>query len=277
MVIIILLRESSYKETLFSVLEQLNHEQMTGRTPDMRLKTRKRLKIFSFSIIGIIVVILGGFYIYTLDYYRADDQAQEVMAGTETEENRVQKLDNMWVFYPDEEKDSDTGLIFYPGGKVEATAYSPLLAQLSQSGITCVLIKMPFNLAVFDIHAADRVYKQLPSIQKWYIGGHSLGGAMASSYANSNSDKIEGLILLGAYPVGQSNVPVLALYGSEDKVLNRSKLDATDNKREITGGNHAYFGNYGEQKGDGTATITREQQQRETVEEVAAYILDEAE
>ena len=33
----------------------------------------------------------------------------------------------------------------------------------------------------------------------------------------------------------------------------------------IPGGNHAYFGKYGEQKGDGEATISREDQTKETV------------
>ncbi|MNC40977.1 Alpha/beta hydrolase family protein [compost metagenome] len=182
----------------------------------------------------------------------------------------------MWVFYPEKERESDTGLIFYPGGKVEATAYTPLLKQLSQNGITCVLVKMPFNLAVFDIDAAEHVYEKFPNIQKWYIGGHSLGGAMASSYANKNSDKIEGLILLGAYPVGDSDsgldLPTLAIYGSEDMVLDKEKLAGTPNKHEIPGGNHAYYGNYGKQKGDGTATITREEQQHQAVEEIIHFI-----
>ncbi|MNE63689.1 Alpha/beta hydrolase family protein [compost metagenome] len=180
----------------------------------------------------------------------------------------------MWIFHPDTENNREIGFIFYPGGKVEESAYSLLLRELSQHGITCVLVQMPFKLAVFDIDAADRVYAELPDIKTWIIGGHSLGGAMASSYANDNSDKIDGLVLLGAYPVENNAMPTLAIYGSEDLVLDKTKLASTQNQYEIEGGNHAYFGNYGEQKGDGTATITRQQQQQITVEKAAAFIMD---
>ncbi|WHX50106.1 alpha/beta hydrolase [Paenibacillus woosongensis] len=238
----------------------------------MKPKTKKRLKITAISVLALLLLAVGAFYIYTLNDYRADEAAVQAMAG---EENRVVSKDKMWIFYPEHQQASDTALIFYPGGKVEATAYAPLLKQLSQQGITCVLLKMPFNLAVFDIHAADRVFEQLPEVKHWYIGGHSLGGAMASSYAGKNSGRVEGMILLGAYSVGPTELPALAIYGSEDMILDTSKLEATPNQYVIEGGNHAYFGNYGEQDGDGKAEITREEQQRQTVEEIIAFILDE--
>ncbi|MNJ48340.1 hypothetical protein D3C77_435310 [compost metagenome] len=80
------------------------------------------------------------------------------------------------------------------------------------------------------------------------------------------------MILLGAYPVGNAEIPTLAIYGSEDMILDTTKLDSTLNQHIIEGGNHAYFGNYGEQKGDGIATITREKQQWQTVEEIVKFI-----
>lgn len=222
-------------------------------------------------ILTIIFILAGGFFIYTLDYYRADDFAVQTF---NTGGYNIKNEKNIFVFHADKEKESDTAFIFYPGGKVEAIAYAPLLEKLSQQGITCVLVKMPFNLSVFNVNAADNIYSRLPNIRNWYIGGHSLGGAMASSYVNKNSDKIKGLILLGAYPVGDSNIDTLAIFGSEDKVLDKTKLDKTSKKIEIVGGNHAYFGNYGEQKGDGTATITRNEQQQETVDEIINFVYE---
>lgn len=239
----------------------------------MRPRIKRRLRIISVSVLAILILLGAGFFVYTQDYYRADERAVAVLSGTETE-LRIEKKDGMWIFHPSAERRTDTGLIFYPGGKVEDKAYSPLLSELARNGITCVLVHMPFNLAVFDVNAADRVYAEVPDIKQWVIGGHSLGGAMASSYAEKNQDRIAGLVLLGAYPVKDSDLPTLAIYGSEDKVLDRSKLSSSLNSYVIEGGNHANFGNYGDQKGDGTATMTREQQQRITVEEVTKFMVE---
>lgn len=233
---------------------------------------KNKFKKVIIIILTIMIISVGGFFIYTLDYYRADEFAVQTFSRGEYS---VKNEENIFVFQPDKEKDSDTALIFYPGGKVEAIAYAPLLERLSQNGITCVLVKMPFNLSVFDVNAADNIYNKLPNISNWYIGGHSLGGAMASSYVNKNSDKIKGLILLGAYPVGDSNIDSIAIFGSEDMILDKTKLETTSKKVEIPGGNHAYFGNYGEQKGDGTATITRYEQQHETVDQIIKFVFGE--
>lgn len=212
-------------------------------------------------------LILGGFYIYTLDYYKA---VPDVLALTQEQQNvKVQVIDKMVVFQPTEE-DVKAGLIFYPGGKVEHLAYAPLMQNLAQEGYLCVLVKMPFNLAVFDIKAGDKVIEAFPTINIWYIGGHSLGGAMASVYGEKNAEKLEGIIFLAAYPssdLSNTKLKMLSVYGTEDGVLNRETFDKLKENapveayyHEIPGGNHAYFGSYGEQKGDGVAKITPEEQ-----------------
>lgn len=235
----------------------------------MNPNIKKKIRISIFIILIVMIILIGGFYIYTLDYYRADNEAIQVIS---TGSKDLEISDNITIFYPSEQIDTDSALIFYPGGKVEATAYAPLLSKLSSSGITAILVKMPFNLAVFDINAADDILSKLPEIKNWYIAGHSLGGAMASSYIEKNEEKFQGLILLGAYPVNESNIPTLAIYGSNDLGLDKSKLKSVENKLEIIGGNHSYYGNYGEQKGDGVATITREEQQAKTVEVILEFI-----
>ncbi len=218
-------------------------------------------------ITTILILLFTAFYIYTLDYYKATTEA--VNAMVQTDKVSVNTQSNMIIFQPKNASKS-TGFIFYPGGKVEYTAYAPLMKAIASQGYTCVLLKMPFNLAVFDVNATDRVMKNI-KVDNWYIGGHSLGGAMASAYAAGNFEKLRGIVFLGAYPssnLSNTNLKMLSVYGSEDMVLNKKSFE--DNKKnapknaeyfEIVGGNHAHYGAYGEQKGDGTATISPTNQQ----------------
>jgi len=71
----------------------------------------------------------------------------------------------------------------------------------------------------------------------------------------------------------------LSIYGTEDLVLNKNKYkENKDNlptdyvEVVIDGGCHAYFGNYGEQEGDGKSTITVEKQQEITVEMIKNFV-----
>ena len=166
--------------------------------------------------------------------------------------------------------------------KVENTAYAPLLHDLAEDGILCVLVKMPCNLAVLDRNAADSIPERFFEVTDWYIGGHSLGGAMAASYAAKHTDELDGLVLLAAYSTADltdSGLRVYAAYGSEDGVLNREKYEADrtnlpqdTTETVIDGGCHAGFGSYGAQKGDGTPTISAEEQQRQTADALAAWM-----
>ena len=137
---------------------------------------------------------------------------------------------------------------------------------------------MPFNLAVLNSNAADTVLSKFNNIENWYIGGHSLGGAMAASYAAKHQDNLKGVVLLAAYPTKELDIPVLSIYGSEDGVLNREKykdsIGMAKNLSEIIidGGNHAQFGNYGEQSGDNKSKISSEKQWNQTTNEILNFI-----
>ena len=106
---------------------------------------------------------------------------------------------------------------------------------------------------------------------------------MAASYLEKNSADYDGLILLGSYStadLSSSELSVLSIYGSEDKVMNRDKYAANKSNLPtdlvefiIDGGNHAYFGMYGEQKNDGTATLTDAEQINITADKIAEMIL----
>ena len=234
------------------------------------------------KVIGVLLVLVfalgvGGF-VYINDYYHADNEAMAVMGSAETDEVIVTEKDGMAVFLP--RGGSDTGLIFYPGGKVEYSAYAPLLYRCAELGITCVLVEMPGNLAVLDINAADGIQERYTHVNEWYLAGHSLGGAMASSYLASHAEEYEGMILLGAYATEPLQYErVLSIYGSEDRVLdmeqyeaNRANLPADYTELIIDGGCHAYFGAYGAQEGDGVPTITAEEQWELTAQAIAQFV-----
>lgn len=220
--------------------------------------------------IGILALILalcaGAFFWYASDYYRAEDVALEVMA----QDSGISVQDNLTIL--SSSVPSDTAIIFYPGAKVEAAAYLPLLEKIRQTGVTCILVDMPFHMAIFDSNAAQDVMEDFPEYSHWYIAGHSMGGAMASQFAASHPDEVDGLILLGAYIYGDySPQDTLTIYGSLNQSV-EDKLDYTENVVEIQGGNHAQFGNYGPQKGDLPATISAEEQQNQTVDAIRTFL-----
>lgn len=244
------------------------------------LKDKKKRKIFIWvtSLTAIFVLTAAACGIYLNDYYRADAEAINAFAVSTTI-RQTSFPDGTIVFEPE---NPDAALIFYPGGKVEYTAYIPLMRACAERNLLCVLVEMPFNLAVFDINAADGIKEQYPEIQNWYIGGHSLGGSMAASYLESHGEEFDGLILLGSYStadLSKTDLKVLSVYGSEDNVLNKEKYDSNtknlpENFTEITidGGCHAYFGMYGKQSGDGDAKITNKEQILITAEAIEEFI-----
>lgn len=214
----------------------------------------------------LLVLLTSGFFWYVSDYYRAEDLAVSVLSQGD---NIVQQ-DNLTILSPS--TPSDTALIFYPGAKVEAIAYLPLLDQIRRTGVTCILVDMPFRMAIFDSDAAQDVMEQFPDVEHWYLAGHSMGGAMASQFASQHPQQVDGLILLGAYLYGDYPVEqTLTVYGSLNQSV-EDKLDYTENVVEIQGGNHAQFGNYGPQKGDPPATISSQEQQSQTVTAIQDFL-----
>ena len=231
----------------------------------------------------IITFAMGGFTLYASDYYRADREAIEEFAKSIS---AVKTTDDGRGVRTYGEENAEYGFIFYPGGKVEYTAYEPLMLSLASKGAFCVLVKMPFNLAVLDMNAADGIREKYQDISRWYIGGHSLGGSMAASYVANHAQEYEGLILLASYStkdLSGENLRVLSVCASNDTVLNNDKykeckknLPARSIEYTISGGCHAYFGMYGAQEGDGTPKITNKEQIEKTCGYIEQFVKDGA-
>lgn len=233
---------------------------------------KKKILIILFALLCIPI----GFCIwYVNDYYHATDR-NAALADAETV--TVSATDFGYFF---DGPGEDNALIFYPGAKVEDLAYADLLKRIAAEDVDCYLVHMPCNLAFFGINKANDIIDAY-SYEHWYLAGHSLGGAMSASYAANNNDKLDGLIFLAAYStndLSDSDLKILSIYGSEDKVVKMEKIEqgrelmpSDYEEVQIDGGNHAGFGDYGEQSGDGTATISGEEQRSQTVTKIIEMI-----
>lgn len=241
-------------------------------------KARRRLLLF----LTVLVLLTGVCFWYVEFYYRADTEAIAAFSDDLRVEERTLE-DGDLCFGTGNEA---CGLIFYPGGKVEHTAYVPLMRELASEGVFCVLCPMPLRLAVLDENAADGIREAFPGVGTWYLCGHSLGGTMAASYLAEHSSDYAGLILLASYStsdLSDAGLRALSIRGSEDGVLNLSryesclsKLPSDTEEIVLAGGCHAYFGMYGAQSGDGVPTISGETQIRQTAAAILSWLGAEA-
>ena len=226
----------------------------------------KTLKKLGFIVLGLIIVALIFIVVFFTTSYEPSTQA---MANLE-DSTLVDVTENNFISFTPENTTATTGLIIYPGAKVEPEAYAPLANKIAQAGYEVIITPMPLNFAIFDSNAADEVISKFPNIKNWVISGHSLGGVMAAKYASENSN-IKGVIFYASYPQGDelknSNIEVASIYGSLDGVADLEKiigskdlLPTSTTFVEITGGNHAQFGSYGEQSGDNPAEISADEQ-----------------
>lgn len=244
------------------------------------------MKKYIIVPLAALFLLVAATFIYIGNYYHAGEEA---MTLVETSTERVHLMvdeEGRMIFEP--EAQADTGIIFYPGGKVQAESYAPLLHALAEEGILTVLVPMPANLAVLDSDAADGITAKYDYIEDWYMAGHSLGGSMAAAYLEDQLGETEGpafdgLILLAAYStadLSESPFEALTIYGDKDGVLDMEKYEkyydnlpaALTCEEVIEGGNHAQFGDYGEQKGDGKAEIDGEEQRKQTVEAICVFV-----
>ncbi|WP_144760848.1 alpha/beta hydrolase [Curtobacterium sp. 9128] len=156
------------------------------------------------------------------------------------------------------------GVVFVPGAKVDPYAYMATFRQVVARGTTVVITKPTLHLAFFDLRPLSTFESHAPDVRTWAVGGHSLGGVRACQLADDPG--VAGLLLLGSYcanDLSGSGLDVLSVSGSRDGLSTPEKVDAARHElpasattTEVQGANHADFGAYGPQPGDGVATIS---------------------
>jgi pimeloyl-ACP methyl ester carboxylesterase len=145
-------------------------------------------------------------------------------------------------------------LIFYPGGECDERGYAEPLRAIAARGFLVVLVPMPWQLAVFAPNRANDVIAAFPEIEKWAIGGHSLGGSMAANYAANHEDLIDGLLLWDAYSANDltnSTLKVRMVHRAdasgkppEDYTSKLPLLPAKTEYVPLIGGQHLNFGRF---------------------------------
>ena len=238
-------------------------------------------KVVGFTIIVLASIIVFGI-LGLLVWSKVETYPARMVALSALESTYSVAItqDKFIVFTPTEE--TETGLIFYPGGLVEPAAYAPVLHTIAEEGVLVVITSMPFNLAIFNSGAANAIIDNYPHISNWIIAGHSLGGASAAIFADNNPTKIDSIAFWDSYPpnsadLSDNTIPVISIFGTTNNFPN------TENFNEkkyllpedtiyvaIEGANHAQFGDYGPQKNDVVASISLAEQH----DQVAEIMLD---
>lgn len=225
---------------------------------------RRRLVVLGRVGAGLLVAIVVGSLVYLVPL-SATPAAIAAAAGTR--DVRVTSSTTTLTLTPSSGSPA-TGLVFQPGARVDPRAYLPLLERVSAAGFLVVIVKQPYDIGFTALGALGGIIDGHPEIRRWAVGGHSLGGVAASSYAESHLGQVTGLLLWASYPLGslaaRTDLAVTSVSGTKDGLATPADIDASRAKLPaatafvaVEGGIHAYFGDYGPQPGDGTPGVDR--------------------
>lgn len=241
-------------------------------------------------LLGIIILVFVGplfvFIVWINTYKGAEELPKSLLEAGGTDAVAIRESKDIIFLEPQTPDFHTTGIIFYPGGRIDPKAYIPLLLTLAEAKYPCIIVKMPFRLAIFDRDKANNVITSFDESMQWVMAGHSLGGTMAAEYSAENPEQVEALILIGSYPgkavdLSGEDLPVLVVAGERDGLADLEDVEARrvqlpeDHRFElISGANHSRFGYYGPQKGDHEAALSREEQQRLTASAILGFLRD---
>ena len=241
-----------------------------------RTRLRTRIRFAGWTALTALALGIVAFLLWTQLVMPADRAAAQAVFDNPAV--TVTDTDVSVVIAP-AEKPSTAGLVFIPGAKVDPYAYlATLSGTVEATGMTVVITKPVLNLAFFDQRPLDTFTDTAPDVTAWLVGGHSLGGVRACMYAADAP--VAGLVLFGSYCAAavDDDLAVLSLSGSEDGLSTPAKIQDTADLLpadtvfvEIDGANHAAFGAYGAQPGDGEATISPAESERAITDALSAF------
>jgi hypothetical protein len=242
---------------------------------------KKYLRTSGFTLLALLIFGLVGFLVWASTPSESQPEATQSLNDSPEADFTIT---NGWLVFSPVDAAPTTGLILYPGARVDPRAYAPQAQAIAAAGFKVVIVPMPLNFAFLGINLASQVINANPEIENWAVGGHSLGGAMAAEFVHSHSQEAEGLVLWAAYPAQNTdlsmlNIEVISIYATNDGLASPDEVRSAGSRLpvdtrfvEITGGNHAGFGWYGPQNGDGKLEIAKSTQQRQVVDATAGFL-----
>lgn len=243
----------------------------------MAVTLRRSLKITFLAVAALLVIAVIAFFVWCFTG-RMEAEPKPLAQVREDAAVTLTEHDDAWVLAPAGDA-GDSGLVFLPGAKVDPLAYAATFHSLARSGTTVVIAKVPLRLAIFETRTLDGFSSLAPDATQWAVGGHSLGGVRACQYAAESPDI--DLVLLASYcadDLSAASLSALSVAGSEDGLSTPDKITAarhllpsSADMVTVAGANHAAFGAYGPQAGDGTATIPPAQSRVEIDEALTSF------
>ncbi len=242
-----------------------------------RLSNKKRkIKLIIFSVLILLITI--PFSTYLISYQAQSDALQSYSFANKKN-----------GYYGFESDGSTQGIIYYPGGLVDPRSYAGFAKLLSEQSDSYVFVTQPlFNLAITDINKAKRIIQDYPLVTSWWIGGHSLGGSSAAFYGINEVESLQGIFFLASYSTAQADfsstsLPMLSIIGDQDQILDNVTyqqsliyFSSQLTTYTVQGGNHSQFGDYGLQRGDGAASLSRFAQHELVVEQLILWMVTNA-
>ncbi|WP_158685400.1 alpha/beta hydrolase [Microbacterium halophytorum] len=234
------------------------------------------LLVVLLALLAILAVAVSAFLIWTQKTYAAEPEGISAVESDPRVHLDVQG--DLTVLGPSAASNG-TGLIFFPGAKVEPDAYAASFTELAANGTTVIIAQPSLNLALLERRSLEELASAAPDVESWSVGGHSMGGVRACMYAES--DEVDALLLLASYCSGvdlseHTDLAVLSVFGSDDGLI---RTEAVEESKDILpsdaesvtleGVSHAQFGDYGPQGGDGTPHLS-DDEARQHIEEALA-------
>lgn len=269
-------------EDTFSITMELQRPLLKDEDDENEEKIKHREYKFKKNIkIGLCVLVVI-FLVGIINWIGTSYKPGQLALDSLVSDNKVEVTVDGNITFTPKEKEATKGFILYPGAKVDAKAYAPLCRKIAENGYEVIILDMPLNFAMLSPNKAEKIIKEHENIKSWVVGGHSLGGVVASRFA-ANEKNVDGVVLLASYPsnddLKQLGKEVVSIWGSKDGVVNFANLIESKDKLpedttyvEIEGANHSQFGNYGKQKGDHDALISEEKQLEITLNSIVKLL-----